>query len=202
MPVKTTRPAAGSLPVRILKALASAAFAVTPRIALNSGAAGEVVTHAYALPVTFNAADAEETIAAEVIPPPGPDGLLPASDGRRQRVRDASALARILNAQPLGVRIDTDHQSEPASKTFKGSTAAEGWLERFRVNARGGIEADVQPGTKAVERIRAREYRYFSPAFHLDEGRRTSSASPRSRSSTTRTSRASRPRSSTIRTHP
>ena len=165
--MKTTRPAALS-PARILTALASAALSVAPRIVLNAGAAGAVVTHAYALPLSFNAEDAEATISAEVIPPPRADANLPSLDGRRQLVKDSHALARILNAQPLGVRIDTDHKSEPGAKTFAGSTAAEGWLERFRVNARGGIDADVQAGTKAVERIRSKEYRYFSPALHLD----------------------------------
>ena len=104
---------------------------------------------------------------AEVIPPPNADGILEGRDGRRYRIKDATTLAAQINAQQITPRIDFDHRSERVSPTFAGSTAAEGWLKNVRVNARGGIEADLELSGWAASSLRGRSYRYLSPAlFH------------------------------------
>lgn len=102
---------------------------------------------------------------AEVIPPPNADGVIEGQDGRRFRIKDATALAAQINAQPVAARIDFDHRSERISPTFNGSTAAEGWVKNARVNARGGIDADLELSSWAVMSLRGGSYRYLSPAL-------------------------------------
>ena len=89
-------------------------------------------------------------------------------DGRRQVVRDAATLAAQINTQALTLRVDRDHRSEPASKTFSGETAADGWLSNLRLNARGGIDAGFDIGEEAGAALRAKKYRYLSPPLLLD----------------------------------
>ena len=132
---------------------------------------GSVVINACTLPIDFNAFGADgdaKPVTLEVIPPPGADGVLPARDRRRQRVADAGALAAALNAQPVLARVDFDHASEPTSPTYAHSSVAQGWLVRYRLNHRGGIDADMELGADALDSIRAKKYRYISPALHLD----------------------------------
>ena len=108
-------------------------------------------------------------LTAEVLPPPR-DGVVIGADGRRFRVADMAALAAAINAQAVAPRIDFDHRSERASPTFAGSTRAEGWLSNFRVNANGGLDANMELGPAAAAAIRSGEYRYLSPALALDKG--------------------------------
>lgn len=103
--------------------------------------------------------------SAEVIPPPNADGIIEGRDGRRYRMKDASALATRINGQQVAARIDFDHRSERSSPTFAGSTAAEGWLKNARVNARGGIDADLELSSWAVMSLRSGTYRYLSPGL-------------------------------------
>lgn len=85
--------------------------------------------------------DGAAEVVRTVVPAPGADGRLETQDGRAHRVSDPAALAAAIDAQDVGVRIDFDHQSEPMSPTFQGSTAAVGWARRFRAAADGSIEA-------------------------------------------------------------
>lgn len=107
-----------------------------------------------------------EALTMEVLPPPNAEGIIRGDDGRRYRVRDMAALARAINAQEPAPRLDIDHQSEQSSRTFRGSTAAYGWLSKFRVSARGGLEADATLSNHAAHLIRSDGYRYLSPALH------------------------------------
>ena len=145
-------------------------FPPTSIASLNADSGhGSVVINALSLPIDANAlTERNEVLALEVVPPPGPQGLLPSRDGRRQRVADANALAAQLNGQAVKARVDFDHRSEPSSPTFAGSTEAEGWLSNFRLNARGGISADAALSDWAHAGLRERRYRYLSPAFMLD----------------------------------
>ena len=69
-------------------------------------------------------ADADaNALRAVVLPAPDAADLLPTLDGRKQRVPDPARLVKAINDQPIEVRVDTDHQSEPISPTFRGSTA-------------------------------------------------------------------------------
>ena len=118
------------------------------------------------LPIDLHAIgeSVDKPVTLEVLPPPGPDGTIVGRDGRKHRVPDVSALSGALNAQAVQPRVDFDHASEPSSATFNGSTGAEGWLENFRINARGGIAADARMGDDAHAALRRRRYRYLSPA--------------------------------------
>lgn len=107
---------------------------------------------------------------AEVVPPPNADGVIEGRDGRRYRMNDAAALAARINGQQVAARIDFDHRSERTSRTFAGSTAAEGWLKNARPNARGGIDADLELSIWAATSLRGGSYRYLSPAlFHTSD---------------------------------
>ena len=129
-----------------------------------------MVIGSLSLPLDLNAVGEENApLATEVVPPPGPHGLLPARNGRRQYVADTAALVARLNGQAVAARVDFDHRSEPVSPTFAGSTEAEGWLSHFRLNARGGIDADMALSDWAHQGLRARRYRYLSPALLLDD---------------------------------
>ena len=139
----------------------------------NADLDGSVVLHALTLPISANAAGAASSgVTVQVVPPPGPDGLLPGRDRRRQRVPDVRAFAAKLNRQDPKARVDTDHRSEPASPTFIGETAAGGWLSNYRPNSDGGIDADMELGEDLRGRLRRKEYRYISPAYLLGAGRR------------------------------
>ena len=142
-------------------------------ISLQSGDdPGSVVTNALALPIDANAlgadGDAPRSIRLEVIPPPDANGYLPSRDGRPQRVRDAAKLVATLNGQTIGARVDRDHRSEPRSKTFAGTTEAEGWVSNYRLNARGGVDADAELDPELITRLRMKKYRYVSPALLLN----------------------------------
>ena len=149
-----------------------AAHPIATTTSLNSGdGPGPVVINALSLPIDANAfgADGEpaKPVTIEVIPAPSANGLLPSRNGRRQRILDAQQLAARLNSQATQARVDYDHKSEPQSPLFAGTTEAEGWLANYRANHRGGIDADAELGPNALERVRAKRYRYISPALLL-----------------------------------
>ena len=139
-------------------------------IALHATAVDAVRLHTLVLPLGLHAsaAQSEGPLRAEIIPPAGPDGCIEGADGRRQYVADMGALAAAIGAQAVQPRIDCDHVSERTSPTFSGSTAALGWVRSPRLNARGGIDADLHVDAATRERLGSEEYRYLSPALRLD----------------------------------
>ena len=116
------------------------------------------------IPAVADGDESNEQIV-DVLPPPGADGLLATKDGRQYRVSDPAMLVERLNAQMPEVRVDFDHQTERQSHTYRGSTAAEGWVSQFRVAANGAIQAVMALSAYALHRVRSREYRYLSPAM-------------------------------------
>ena len=139
-------------------------------IAIALHATEAVRLHTLVLPLGLHAsaAQSEGPLRAEIIPPAGPDGCIEGADGRRQYVADMGALAAAIAAQAVQPRIDYDHVSERVSPTFNGSTAARGWVRHPRLNARGGIDADLHVDAATRERLGSEEYRYLSPALRLD----------------------------------
>lgn len=113
--------------------------------------------------------DGAAEVVRTVVPAPGADGRLETQDGRAHRVSDPAALAAAIDAQDVGVRIDFDHQSEPMSPTFQGSTAAVGWARSFRAAADGSIEAVLDLSSLARLAIEGGQYRYLSPALWVDD---------------------------------
>ena len=135
----------------------------------HNRAAGEIICHTLALPLSYHAQE-DAAMRVEIIPPPDADGFLPARDGRRQRVPDMAALAAAIAAQSVEPRLDFDHQTERGSPTFRGETAAEGWVRNPALNERGGISADLALSQWAAHRVKTGDYRYLSPAlFHANE---------------------------------
>lgn len=111
---------------------------------------------------------------AVVLPAPDAAGLLPTLDGRKQRVPDPARLVKAINDQPIEVRVDTDHQSEPISPTFRGSTHAYyGWPRDFRAAASGAISAAFHLTDVGAALLRSRAYRYLSPALRDGAQRRS-----------------------------
>ena len=111
------------------------------------------------------------TVRAVVIPAPGAGGVVPTRGGAVHRLPRPAQLAAALNAQEVDARIDFDHESEPASKTFSGSTAARGgWLSDFRAEADGAISAALALSAEAAEKLRRKLYRYLSPGLYLKRG--------------------------------
>ena len=110
------------------------------------------------------------SLTTEVIPPPR-DGWLTGRDGRTYRVKSMAALAAAINTQNVAPRVDFDHRSERSSPTFSGRTRAEGWVSNCRVNAGGGIDADMQLNEVAAAEVAGGAYRYLSPALELDKQR-------------------------------
>lgn len=105
-----------------------------------------------------------------VITPLDERGELRTLDGRVFRYPDgAVALAAALNAQPMQVRIDFDHTTEPTSHTYRGSTAAEGWLSEFAPAPEGGVTARADVSHYAAYAIAERIYGYVSPVLIHDE---------------------------------
>ena len=154
----------------------AAAATDAPRVALN-------VWHG-PLALQFVDPDAADPppLTVEVLPPPTAEGMLPTRDGRDWTIAgDMAQLAAAVNVQPVGVRVDFDHQSEPISPTFGDSTAARGWAVHFRVNARGGLDADLdlQPGTSAASSARPSR-----STVRRAPSRRSAGCSPRSAPST------------------
>ena len=152
---------------------------------LHSTADG-VRLHTLVLPLAAHAAagGADAPVTAEIIPPPGPGGCIEGADGRRQYASDMAALAAAIAAQPVQPvqpvqpRIDCDHSSERTSPTFRGSTAARGWVRAPRTNARGGIDADLHLDADIRAALGREEYRYLSPALRLDAEERIVGGSP------------------------
>ena len=139
-----------------MHAALNAESSVTPRLA--------------AISLSLQAMSADELggsveIVRTVIPPPGESGELPTRDGRVMRVSDPAALAAAINAQDPAARIDFDHQSERLSPTFRGTTAAEGWVKDVRATADGAIEAVLELSSWALRSIEQGRYRYLSPAL-------------------------------------
>ena len=112
--------------------------------------------------------DGGAQVRAEVIPAAGADGVVPTRGGRTHRMPDPGRLAQALNAQAVAARIDFDHQSEPASRTFNGSTAAAaGWLSGFRAETAGAVSATLELSAEAAGKLRGKLYRYLSPGLIL-----------------------------------
>ena len=137
----------------------------------NAGESPDLSLHAVSAPAPV-VPDGEggATVRAVVIPAPGPDGVVPTRGGAVHRMADPAELAVRLNGQEVAVRLDFDHESEPSSKTFAGSTAARGWLDDFRAEPSGAISAALKLSAEAAQKLRAGLFRYLSPGVFLARG--------------------------------
>ena len=115
-------------------------------------------------------------IVAQIIPPPV-DGRLQTDDGRVQIVEDPAALAAAINAQAVVPRIDIDHESEPQSRAYRGSTQARGWVRNARVNEAGGISAELDLHPETVDLLARDRYRWLSPGLFMESDRRVAGLS-------------------------
>jgi len=102
-----------------------------------------------------------------------PGGRFQAADGRGPFVvADAEEIVRASNEDmpEAGIVIDYDHSTDLAATEGRPAPAA-GWIKRFKVIG-GRIMAAVEWTKKALEALKAKEYRYISPVFEHDKGNR------------------------------
>ena len=92
-------------------------------------------------------------------------GPILARDGRRWRLDDPAAVvaASLRRAGATDMVVDYEHQTAYARENGREAPAA-GWIRGLRV-AGDAIEARIEWTERALQRIAAREYRYYSPAF-------------------------------------
>lgn len=98
-------------------------------------------------------------------------GELNARDGRRWRLTDPEAVVAATRARAgeVDLPIDYEHQTQHSSKNGQPAPAA-GWMREVLVED-GAVVARVDWTERARQMIKAREYRYFSPAFgHRKDG--------------------------------
>jgi hypothetical protein len=103
-----------------------------------------------------NTLQAPESI--EIVPAPGPDGLVHGVDGRKVRIRDPHAVVAAANARGRDFLLDIDHRST------ESSTEAAAWLFPFEVHADGSIWGVVKQWVQP-ELVTSGRYRSVSPEF-------------------------------------
>ena len=93
-------------------------------------------------------------------------GELNARDGRRWRLPDPEAVVAATRARAgdVDLPIDYEHQTQLAPDNGQPAPAA-GWIREVRVEG-DAVVARVEWTDRARQMLAAREYRYFSPAFH------------------------------------
>ncbi len=99
-----------------------------------------------------------------------PSGDAAARDGRRWHGEPDAIVRRSLAwAASADLPIDFEHQTQRAATNGQPAPAA-GWIETLDARP-DGVWARVRWNDRAREMLRAREYRYISPAFsHTDKG--------------------------------
>ena len=103
-------------------------------------------------------------------------GEIDARDGRSWRMDDPAAVVAATRARAgtPDLVFDYDHQTQRS--LFNGQRApASGWIKEVRLNGAGdAVEGRVEWTAEGAEKIRSREYRYYSPTFlHTRDGRVT-----------------------------
>lgn len=97
--------------------------------------------------------------------PKGP--VIKTNDGRSFKITNPSRLATLLNTANKPIMIDYDHKSHFTPEGGGDQTAA-GWIASFEVRE-GEMWAKVEWTQTAAAKITAREYRFLSPEFNVDE---------------------------------
>jgi phage I-like protein len=95
-----------------------------------------------------------------------PLGEIFAADGRKWRVADPEAIIA-ASCATRGLPVDYDHQIDNTRKTG-GVAPAAGWIKELAVRD-GFIAGRVEWTEAGATRVRAREYRFISPVFNLDD---------------------------------
>ena len=100
-----------------------------------------------------------------------PAGEFRANDGRpadapfwRLSPQRAAALVAELNARPVRLMVDYEHQTLLTAQNGQPNPAS-GWLSGFEWIDGKGLYAEVQWTAAAKQRIAGGEYRYISPVF-------------------------------------
>lgn len=85
---------------------------------------------------------------------------------------DADSIRRIIDrfrARGIDLVVDYEHQTEGGDYASPDGTApAAGWVKELEDRGPDGLWARVQWTDRAMNLLRAREYRYFSPVFLYD----------------------------------
>lgn len=113
------------------------------------------------------------TLPARLTLLPGGGRVVPGDGRAAWTVDDAAALvARSLAAAPAGLlAIDYDHAADLAAP--KGGPApAAGWITALSAEADGSVTAAVEWTEGGAAALSAKAYRFISPSFTHDKGRR------------------------------
>ncbi len=103
-----------------------------------------------------------------------PPGRFAARDGRAFELADPGAVILAFQGAGVDLPIDFEHAIDrPEVKAAGGPIPAAGWIKAI-ANRKDGLWAQVEWTATARAMIRAKEYRFISPAFlHDREGRIT-----------------------------
>ncbi len=99
-----------------------------------------------------------------------PAGPFTGRDGRAYAAPDLPALAAALNEHGADLPLDWEHATELAAPQGQRADAA-AWLRDFRADPEG-LTAAVDWTPAGAESVRARAYRYYSPAYLIDPATR------------------------------
>lgn len=98
-----------------------------------------------------------------------PAGDLVGRDGRRWRNANPQAVVDAFSANRAPLPIDYEHATELRGPKGEEAPAA-GWIESLELRD-GAIWGRVEWTPRAAEMVKAREYRFYSPAFlHSEAG--------------------------------
>ena len=92
-------------------------------------------------------------------------GEIATRDGRRYRLSDPEGVIAAFRRAAVDLPVDFEHQTE--SRRPPDPAPAAGWITRLE-RRDDGLWGLVEWTAKAAAMIRAREYRYISPAFRYD----------------------------------
>lgn len=99
-----------------------------------------------------------------------PAGAIAIEGEAESAVLDEAAAASVIAAferRGNDMVIDYEHQT-----IVGGQAPAAGWIKRLAYDAKRGLIASVEWTAKAVEYLKSREYRYFSPVMYIAKSSR------------------------------
>lgn len=98
--------------------------------------------------------------------PPGPE--ITAVDGRKFLLSSPADLIAAFAADPIPIPLDYEHATEIKAPEGERAPAA-GWIEELEERDGGAVWARIDWTPAGAEAVKTKEYRFVSPAFHVDK---------------------------------